>query len=90
VNRRPLQHALEAGRRLRVVAMGGNEIGQLVIDIIQDLAAQPVELDAARAQYGDGILILGKRQQQMFERRIFVTALIGVGESPMQRLFEIA
>jgi hypothetical protein len=25
----------------------------------------------------------------MFERGIFVPALIGVGESPMQRLFEI-
>ena len=52
-------------------------------------AAQAVEVDAARAKYGDSILILGKRQQQMFERRIFVVALIGVGESP-KRLFEIA
>jgi hypothetical protein len=63
--------------------MGGDEIGKLVVDIIQDLAAQAVEVDAARAKYGDSILILGKRQQQMFERRIFVVALIGVGESPM-------
>ena len=35
-------------------------------------------------QYGDGILVLDKRQQQVFVRCIFVPALIGVGESPMQ------
>src|SRR5215471_10231050 len=90
MNSRALQHALEASGRFCVVAMGGDEIGKLVVDIIQDLAAQAVEVDAARAKYGDSILILGERQQQMFERRIFVVALVGVGESPMQRLFEIA
>ena len=90
VYRRALQHALEARGRLRVVAVGGNEVGELVVDIVQDLAAQPVEVDAARAQDSDRVLILGKRQQQMFERRVFMPALVGVGESPMQRLFEIA
>ena len=90
MNRRALQHALEAGGRFCVVAMGGDEIGKLVVDIIQDLAAQAVEVDAARAKHGDSILILGESQQQMFERRIFMVALVGLGESPMQRLFEIA
>ena len=55
----------------------------------QDFAAQAVEIDAARAQHGNCVLILGKRQQQIFERGIFVPPLIGVGESP-KRLFEIA
>ena len=90
MDRGALQHALKARGRLRVVAMGGDEVGELVIDVVQDLAAQPVEIDAARAQHGDRVLILGQRQQQMFERGIFVPALIGIGESPMQRLFEIA
>jgi hypothetical protein len=70
--------------------MGRNKVGKFVIDIVQNLAAQALEVDTARAQNGNRVLILGERQQQMFERGIFVPALIGVGESPMQRLFEIA
>ena len=49
VARRPLQCALETGSRLRVLAMRGDEIGELVVDIIQDLAAQAVNVDAAGA-----------------------------------------
>ena len=56
----------------------------------QDFAAQAVEIDAARAQHGNCVLILGKRQQQMFERRIFVVALIGERKRPVERLFEAA
>jgi hypothetical protein len=70
--------------------MGGNEVGKLVVDVVQNLATQAVEVHAAGAQYRDRILVLGKRQQQMLERGIFVPALIGVSESPMQRLFQIA
>ena len=90
VNRRALQHALKARRRLCVVAVGGDEVGELIVDIFEDFAAQPIELDAAGTQHGDRVLILGQRQQQMFERGRFVPAFIGAGESPMQRLFEIA
>jgi|SRR6516162_988662 hypothetical protein len=90
VNRRPLQYALKACCRLRVVAVRGDEVAELVIDIAQNLAAQPTEVDTASTQYSDRVLILDQRQQQMFERGIFVPALIGAAESPMQRLFEIA
>jgi NADPH-dependent ferric siderophore reductase len=90
VNCRALQHALKARRRLCVVTVGGAEVRELMIDIVQNLAAQPIKVHAAGVQHGDRVLILGQRQQQMFERGIFVPALIGAGESPMQRLFEIA
>jgi hypothetical protein len=70
--------------------VGRDKIGEFVIDVVQNLAAQAIEIDAARTQHGDRVLILGKRQQQMFERGIFVPAFIGLDESPMQRLFEIA
>ena len=90
VDRGALQHALEARGRLGVLAVAGDEVGQLVVDIGQHLAAQPVEIDAARAQHRDRVLVLGQRQQQMLERGVFVPPLIGVGERPMQRLFEIA
>jgi hypothetical protein len=67
-----------------------DEVGELIVNVVQYFATQAIHLDAARAQYGNRILILGKREQQMFERGIFVPTLIGLGESPMQRLFEIA
>jgi late competence protein required for DNA uptake (superfamily II DNA/RNA helicase) len=90
VNCRALQDALKARSRLCVIAACGNEIGKLIVDVVQNLAAQGIEIDAASTQHPDRILILGKRQQQMFERGVFVPALIGVSESPMQRPFKIA
>ena len=90
MDRGALQHALDAGGRLGVLGVSGNQVAELIVDIGQDLAAQPVEIDAARAQDRDGVLVLGQRQQQMLERGVFVTPLIGVGESPMQRLFQVA
>src|SRR5215472_17887966 len=70
--------------------MSCNEVGKLAVDIVQDFAPQSVEVNAASAQHGNRVLILSERQQQVLERRIFVSALIGVTEGPMQRLFEIA
>ena len=90
VNCGALQHPLEARGRLRVVAMCCDEFARLVVDVVQNLAPQTVEVDAARTQHGNHVLILGERQQEMFERGIFVPTLISVAESPMQRLFEIA
>ena len=90
MDRGALQHALEARGRLRVVAVVRHEVGQLVVDIGQNVAAQPVEIDAAGAQHRDGVLILGQREQQVFERRVFVPPLVGVRQSAMQRFFEIA
>ena len=90
VDRGALQHALKARGRLGVVLVRGDQVAELVVDIGQHLAAQPVEIDAAGAQHRDRILVLGQRQQQMFERGVFVPALVGVGQRPMQRLFEIA
>ncbi len=90
MDRSALQHALEARGRLCILAVIGDEVGQLVIDIGQHLAAQPVEIDAAGSQHRDRILVLGEGQQQMLERRILVTSLIRVGECAMQRFFEVA
>src|ERR1700730_3360 len=90
VNCSALQHPLEARCRLRVVAMCCDEVGKLVVDVVHNFAPQTVEVDATRTQHGNGVLILGERQQEMFECGVFVPALVSVGESPMQRLFEIA
>src|SRR6516165_9499004 len=45
VNRCALQYALKASRRLCIVTVGGDEVAELIIDIVQDLAAQPIEID---------------------------------------------
>ena len=90
MDRGALQHALEARGRLGVLGVAGDQVAELVVDIGDDLAAQLVEVDAAGAQHGDRILVLGQRQQQMLERGVFVPALIGVGEGPVQRFLEVA
>ena len=84
VNCRALQYALKARRRLCVVAVGSDEVAELIIDIVQDLAPQPVEVDGAGAQHSDRVLILGQREQQMFKGGVFVPALIGISERAMQ------
>src|SRR4029077_11846257 len=90
MDRGALQNALEVRRWLGIVAVGGNKVSELVIDVVQNLATQPLEIDAAGTQHGDSVLILGERKQQMLERGIFVPALVGTRERPMERLFEIA
>ena len=89
VDRGALQDALEAGGRLGVAGAVGHQAGKLVVEIVDDVAAQPVEIDAAGAQHRGGILVLGQRQQQMLKRRIFVAPLVGLGQRPMQALLEV-
>ena len=58
-----LQHPLEARCRLRVMALRCDKVGKLVVEVVQNLAPQPVEVGAARPQHGNRVLILGERQQ---------------------------
>ena len=85
-----LQYPLKARRGLGVVLVRGDEVAELVVDIGQHLAAQPLEIDTAGAQHRDCVLVLGQGQQQVFERGVFVAAIVGVGQRAMQGLFEIA
>ncbi len=87
VNHRALDHALEAGRRFGVVRAVGHEIFELGLQIIDEAAAQLVEIDAAGAHHRGGIGIIDQRQQQVFERRILMVALVRDRESTVQRLF---
>lgn len=79
-----LDDALEARRRLRFLDIVDDEIGELVVDIALEIAAQDVDVDAAGAHDGGGILVVGQSEKQMLERRIFVAALIGDGERAME------
>jgi hypothetical protein len=62
VDRGALQDALEAGSRLGVAGAVGNEARELVVEIVDDVAAETVEVDAARAQYCGSVLVLGQSQ----------------------------
>ena len=85
-----LDDALEAGGRLGVLAALGDEVFELLIDIFDEVFVSTSRSTDAGAHDGGGVLVVDQAQQQMFERRIFVVALVGDGESPMERLFEIA
>ena len=85
-----LQHALEAGGRLGVLGVVRDQVAQLGIDIGNEVAAQLLQIDRAGPEDGDRVLVLGQRQQQMLHGGVFVPPLVGVGERPVQGLFQIA
>ncbi len=90
VERRPLDDALEAVRRLGLLLAVDDEILELRIEVMHDGLAQPVEVDAACPQHRRRVDVVDQRQQQMLERRILVSALIGERQRPTKGLFERA
>ena len=48
------------------MALRCDKVGKLVVDVVQNLAAQAIGIDATSPQHGDCVLIFGKRQQQVF------------------------
>ncbi len=83
-----MDHALEAGRRLRLGGVLGNERAQIVVEIGRDAGTQRVDIDRAGAHDGGRVTVVEKGQQQMLEGRVFVAALVGGFERPMQRAFQ--
>ena len=85
-----LDHALEAGRGLRILPSIGNQVGQFGIDVFDEVAAQEIEIDIAGAHDGGCVLIVDQRQEKMFQWSVFMPALTCEGESSMKRLFKAA
>jgi hypothetical protein len=90
MDHRALDDALESGRGLRILALGGDHLAQFGVDVIGQAAAQHVEIDVAGLHDGSGILVVGEREQQVLERRIFVAAFVGQAQGAVERLFETA
>jgi hypothetical protein len=90
VDHRPLDHALETGCGLGILAPIGNEVGELAVYIIDEIAAQDVEIDIARAHDGGGILVVDKGEEKVFEGCVFVAALARESEGSMKGLFKTA
>ena len=68
----------------------GHEIVEFQFEISDQTAAQLVEIDIARPHYRCRVLIFDQREQEMFERGVFVMALIGQRQGPVERLFKTA
>ena len=90
MERRPLHDALEAIGRLGLLLAVDNEVFKFGVEVLNDGLAQGVEVDAARPQDRRRIDVVDQRQQQMFEGRIFVTALVGERQRSAKGLFERA
>ena len=88
MDHRALDHALEAGGRLGIVAAIGDEVFEFGLEIVDEAGAQLVEIDAAGAHHGGRIGIVDQRQQEMFERRVLVVTLVGDRQRTMQGLFK--
>jgi len=97
VDHRALNDALKAGGRLGILGpIGdqivelrfGDQIVELRFEIGDEAAAQLVQVDVAGPHDRRSILILDQRQQQVLERGVFVMALIGKRQGPVERLFE--
>ncbi len=85
---RALQHALESGGRFRIFVQQGDEVAEIVVDIVGQAAAQLLDINPAGAHDGDGVLIFGQGQQQVLQRRVFMAARSGMAERAVQSLFE--
>ena len=83
-----MDDALEAGGRLRLGAILGDEGAEIVVEIVGDARAQRLEVYGAGAHDRRGIAVVEKSKQQVFERRILVAALVGGFQCAMQRAFQ--
>ena len=90
VDDRALDDALEAGGRLGILVVAGDQIVEFVVDIARGRSAQRVDIDVAGPHDRGRVAVVGQGQQQMFERREFMVPLVGEGHRLMQGLFEAA
>ena len=86
VDRRALHHALERGGGLRLGGAVGGQAGQVLVEELGQVGAQLVQVDAAGAQHGGGVAVVGECEQQVLERRIFVASVAGERERTVECL----
>ena len=89
MDRRALQHPLEAGGGLGILRMVADQPLQLGLDIVGEVAAQLVDIDIAGAQHRDRILIVGQREQQMLQGGELVMTFVRQGQGAVKALFEV-
>ncbi len=90
VERRALHDPLEAIGGLGLFLAVDHEVFKFGVEILNDGLAQRIEVDAACPQDRRRIDVVDQRQQQMFESRVFMTALVGERQGSTKGLFERA
>jgi hypothetical protein len=90
VDHGPLDHPLEAGGGLGVLAIVDHEGLELVVDIVGQSGLEDSEVNVAGLHHPHGVLILDERQEQVLQGCVFVLSLIGESDGPVQGLFELA
>jgi hypothetical protein len=90
VDHGPLDDALEAGGRLGVFAVVDDEGAELVVHIVGEGGAKRGQVNVAGPHHGGRVLVVDEAEQQMFERSVFVLALVGVGDCAVKGFFELA
>ena len=84
-----LDHALETGGRLRIRAIPGLEGLVFLIEILPHDIAKIAEIHTAGDHHFGGIGIINQGEQEVFQRRIFVAPVSGIGERVVERLFQV-
>ncbi len=87
MDHRALDHALEAGRRLGVLASVAGQVRELGVDVIDQAALERVDLDVAGAHDSGRILVIHKGEQEMLQRRVFVPSLASERQGSVEGLF---
>ncbi len=85
-----LDHALEAGGRLGVLAAVGDQVLQFGLEIAREIALELLGVDIARPHHRGRVLVVDQREQQVLERRVFMVTLVGERQCPVERLLEAA
>ncbi len=88
MDRRTLDHALEAGGGLGVDRALDREAGELVVEEVHEARTQPLDLDRARLEDRQRVLVLGERHQQVLEGGVLMLPGVGQSERPPERLLE--
>ena len=83
-----LRHALKRRCRTGLAVEVGHQRCQLVVDIPGESLSQRARIDPAGLHHGRSVFLVRQGEQEMFQSRVFVTSLAGMGDGPMQRQFE--
>ncbi len=73
-----------------VLVRTGGEVGELGVDVLDEIAAEDVEVDVAGPHHRRGVLVFEKRQQEMFEGCVFLVPFAGERQRLVQGLLEAA
>ena len=89
VDRGALDDALEGGGGHRLAALDvGHEVGQVLVDEIDERGAQLFGINGAGLHHPRGVRFVDQRQQQMLQRCKFVAARVGQGQRGMNGLLK--